>query len=73
MRKRDVIPGMKNRIGKISTGAFNPLKNESGATSIEYALLVAVIVIGVIGAGTVMFGPLQDFFLKVVQTITDYI
>ncbi len=73
MENRNVNRGVNNRVGNFKTGVFNPLKNDAGATSIEYALLVAVIVIGVIGAGTAMFGPLQEFFLKVVQTITEFI
>ncbi len=47
------------------------LGSQSGATTVEYALLIAVIVTMVIAAATFMYDPLKDFFLGVVKKITD--
>ena len=47
------------------------IKNERGAGAVEYGLLIAVIVTLVIIAATVMKDPLEAFFQKVVQTVTD--
>ncbi len=45
------------------------LGSERGATTVEYALLIAVIVTMVIAAATYMFEPLQEFFKSVVEKI----
>lgn len=51
----------------------NYLKDQEGATAVEYALVIAVIVIGVVGAATVMFDPLKDFFKLVVEKIVEFV
>lgn len=45
------------------------LGDQRGAATVEYALLIAVIVTMVIAAATYMFDPLKDFFLSVVEKI----
>ena len=45
------------------------LKDQEGATAIEYGLVVAVIVILVISAASFMFDPLKEFFLGIVKKI----
>ena len=45
--------------------------NQRGAGAVEYGLVIAVVVVMVIIAATQMQGPLQAFFQKVVQTVTD--
>lgn len=47
------------------------INNQRGAGAVEYGLLIAVIVTLVIIAATVMKDPLEGFFRKVVQTVTD--
>lgn len=47
------------------------INNQRGAGAVEYGLLIAVIVTLVIIAATVMKDPLEAFFQKVVQTVTD--
>lgn len=47
------------------------MKGEGGATTVEYALLIAVIVIGIIAAATYMFDPLKEFFQEVVKKVKD--
>ncbi len=48
----------------------NKLDGQSGATTVEYALLIAVIVTMVIAAATFMYPDLKDFFKEVVEKIT---
>jgi Flp pilus assembly pilin Flp len=45
--------------------------NQRGAGAVEYGLVIAVVVVMVIIAATQMQGPLEGFFQKVVQTVTD--
>jgi len=42
---------------------------QDGASTVEYALLIAVVVVMVIAAATYMFEPLKEFFLSVVKKI----
>ncbi len=49
----------------------NKLGSQSGATTVEYALLIAVIVTMVIAAATFMYEDLKTFFTKVVEKITN--
>ena len=51
----------------------NYLKDQKGAAAVEYALVIAVVVIGVVGAATVMFEPLEEFFEAVVDKIKEFI
>ncbi len=46
------------------------LRDEKGATTVEYALLIAVVVIGIIAAATAMFEPLEKFFKGVVEKVS---
>ncbi len=52
-------------------GITSRLRDERGATTVEYALLIAVIVIGIIAAATYMFDPLKEFFKDVVDKVKD--
>ena len=45
------------------------LKDEEGASTVEYVLLIAVIVIGIVTAATVMFDPLKEFFKGVIDKV----
>jgi len=47
------------------------LRDERGVTTVEYALLIAVIVIGIIAAATYMFDPLKEFFKDVVKKVKE--
>ncbi len=49
--------------------SLSRLSDEKGAATVEYALLIAVIVVMVIAAATYMFDPLKEFFLSVVDKI----
>ena len=41
------------------------LKDESGATAIEYGLIAALIAVGIIAAATTLGGSLSDIFLRI--------
>lgn len=41
------------------------IKNEDGATAIEYGLIAALIAVGIIAAATVLGGSLSDLFNRV--------
>ncbi len=43
--------------------------NERGAGTVEYAMVIAVVVILMIVAASAMQGPVQTFFLKVIDKI----
>ncbi|WP_045211614.1 Flp family type IVb pilin [Desulfonatronovibrio magnus] len=43
--------------------------NQTGATAVEYALVIAVVLAVVIAAATFMGDPLQDFFEAAVQQV----
>ncbi len=60
------------RIGNLRHDVSTRLKNERGAGTVEYALVIAVIVLIVVGAGTFMRDPLIDFFEGVVDKVTDW-
>ena len=47
------------------------LRDKKGASTVEYVLLIAVIVIGIVTAATVMFDPLKEFFLAVVDKVKE--
>ncbi len=49
--------------------SLSRLAGEHGAATVEYALLIAVIVTMVIAAATYMFDPLKEFFLSIVEKI----
>lgn len=46
------------------------LADQRGAATVEYALLIAVIVTMVIAAATFMYDPLKEFFLGIIEKIT---
>jgi len=56
----------------IISAARNHLKNEKGATAVEYALVIAVVVIVVVGAAATMEGPLNTFFQDVVSQVSNW-
>ncbi len=45
------------------------VKNNDGATTVEYALVIAVVVFGVVGAAAFMIPELQTMFLDIVKKI----
>lgn len=45
-------------------------KDEAGAGTVEYAMIIAVVVVMIIAATAVMDTPLQDFFKAVVAKIS---
>jgi Flp pilus assembly pilin Flp len=57
----------------IGQRARKTISNEEGASMVEYALVLGVIVVAVIGAAGAMIPELKTFFLKVVKTITDLV
>lgn len=64
VRTRNFVDGIKD-------GVKRRLRDENGATTVEYALLIAVIVIGIIAAATYMFDPLKEFFKDVVKKVKE--
>ena len=44
---------------------FAFLKDESGATAIEYGLIAALIAVGIIAAATTLGGSLSDLFGRI--------
>ncbi|HOP48290.1 MAG TPA: Flp family type IVb pilin [Desulfobacteraceae bacterium] len=50
----------------------NVLREERGAGAVEYALVIAVVVIMVIAAATFMKGPLVNFFNAVVDQVKTF-
>lgn len=48
------------------------LQGQDGATTVEYVLLIAVIVIGIVSAATYMFDPLKEFFKGVVDKVKKF-
>jgi Flp pilus assembly pilin Flp len=61
----------QNAVYRIKQGIKNRMRDERGATTVEYALLIAVIVIGIIAAATYMFDPLKEFFKDVVKKVKE--
>jgi len=47
------------------------LRDKKGVTTVEYVLLIAVIVIGIVTAATVMFDPLKEFFKGVIDKVKE--
>lgn len=45
------------------------IREERGASTVEYALVIAVIVFGVVGVATLIFDPLKEMFLKIIEKI----
>ena len=75
MRKKLYETGLRlyTRLTVTRWKLSNYLKGQEGATAVEYALVIAVVVIGVVGAATVMFEPLEEFFEAVVDKIKEFI
>jgi Flp pilus assembly pilin Flp len=48
------------------------LKGEEGATAVEYALVIAIVVAVVVSAATFMKQPLINFFQAAVDKITQW-
>ncbi len=57
---------MKNLLTKIK----NFVREEEGASAVEYGLLVALIAVAIIGAVTALGGSLASMFTSVSGTIT---
>jgi len=47
------------------------LKDEEGATAVEYGLMVALIAVVIIAAVTLLGGRLQNIFNNVAETLPD--
>ena len=47
------------------------LKDEEGATAVEYGLMVALIAVVIIGAVTLLGGRLNDIFSNVTERLPD--
>ncbi|MDH7806945.1 MULTISPECIES: Flp family type IVb pilin [unclassified Rhizobium] len=47
------------------------LKDESGATAIEYGLIAALISVAIIGGATTLGGQLKDTFAFIAKKFTD--
>ena len=67
----DLALGVYCRLSCLWERGKRRLRDESGATTVEYALLIAVVVIGIIAAATYMFDPLKDFFKDVVKKVKE--
>ena len=61
----------QNPLNRLKSGVKRRIEDENGATTVEYALLIAVIVIGIIAAATYMFDPLKEFFKDVVKKVKE--
>ncbi len=48
------------------------LNNEKGQAAVEYALVIAVIVVGVIAASAMFYEPLGEFFTAVKDRIMSF-
>jgi len=59
--------GFFNGVTKIMIRAF--LKDESGATAIEYGLIAALVAVGLIGALSVLGSSLKGIFTHVSTTL----
>ncbi|MHC1711617.1 MAG: Flp family type IVb pilin [Solidesulfovibrio sp.] len=70
-RLNDLFLAMYVKTRNFGHGMTRRLRDENGATTVEYALLIAVIVIGIIAAATYMFDPLKDFFKDVVKKVKE--
>jgi len=57
----------KFKVFKWGLGSY--LKSEKGATAVEYALVIAVVVVLVIGATMVMSEPLEKFFKAAIAKV----
>ena len=60
VKTRGAVDGLKRRAA-----------GQDGATTVEYVLLIAVVVIGIIAAATYMFDPLKEFFKDVVKKVRE--
>lgn len=61
-----------NRIGNQMKNLFARfLKDESGATAIEYGLIAALISVGIIAGATSLGGSINNTFTNLGTTMTD--
>jgi len=67
----DILAFLHCRYHNVLHDVKKHLKSERGATTVEYTLLIAVIVIGIIAAATYMFDPLKEFFQEVVKKVKE--
>jgi Flp pilus assembly pilin Flp len=49
------------------------LRNNRGAGAVEYALVIGVVVVMIIGAAAVMDGPIRKLFKAAIQAVRDLI
>jgi Flp pilus assembly pilin Flp len=70
-KTQDLLAFLHCRLHNLWHDAKKRLRGQDGATTVEYVLLIAVIVIGIIAAATYMFDPLKEFFQDVVKKVKD--
>ena len=59
----------KAKINSFRSHIVRRAKDNEGASTVEYALLIAVIVFGVVGAAAFMIPELKTMFLDIVKKI----
>jgi Flp pilus assembly pilin Flp len=71
---------MKEKLFELSVKPFlmmdnfkDKLKEEKGLAATEYALVMGIVVVGILGAATLLFEPLQTFFTNVGNKIRDMV
>ena len=65
----EIVLSAHTRFKVFKWGIGSYLKSEKGATAVEYALVIALVVTMVIAAAGFMFDPLKQFFVGVVDLI----
>ncbi|OLN30378.1 hypothetical protein DVDV_0578 [Desulfovibrio sp. DV] len=70
-RLNDLVLALAVKTDCAINGFKRRTRDEDGATTVEYVLLIAVIVIGIIAAATYMFDPLKEFFKDVVKKVRE--
>jgi len=57
------------RFDLIRSKAADVITNDDGAIATEYALVIGVVVVGIVGAASAMYEPLGEFFKSVVASL----
>ena len=69
---KDLILNVLVRINDLRQNLSSPFKNQRGAGTVEYALVIAVIVIMIVGVAKYMGPELQQFFVEVVDKVRNF-
>ena len=56
----------------VKNSVSDRMRCDKGASTVEYALVIGVIVLMIIGAASVMEGPLQNFFKGIIDKIAKF-